>query len=220
MTKELKLILARLPKLFLGFLIISIGITLMLTADLGMNPWGTFHSGISLKTGMTFGRASQLTGISIIILGLFIKVYPGVSTILNMFFIGFLVDIINGAHIIPQFNSFPLQFIELILGLFLFSYGLYVYLSCGLGAGPRDGLMVGLIRISGLNATYIKPAIEISAIAAGYLLGGKIGFGTVLVALSGGYIVNFIFKFHNFDPKKQKQLNLHDHMKAIQSTEY
>jgi len=217
MTKELKLILSKLPKLFLGFLIISTSITLMLTSDLGMNPWGTLHSGIALKTGITFGRASQLTGITIIILGLFIKVYPGISTILNMFFIGFFVDIINSTQVIPKFQSFPLQLIELILGLLLFSYGLYFYLSCGLGAGPRDGLMVGLIRITGFEATYIKPTIEITAIAAGYSLGGKIGIGTVIVALSGGYIVNFIFKFYDFDPKKQKQLSLYDHINSIQS---
>jgi len=219
MTKELKFIALKLPRLFWGFFIISTGVTLMLTADLGMNPWGTLHSGIASMTGITFGQASQLTGITIIMIGLLIKVYPGISTILNMYFIGFFVDLINGLQIIPHYNYFPAQFVELLLGLLLFSYGLYIYLSCGLGAGPRDGLMVGLMRISGLSASYIKPTIELSAIAAGYFLGGKVGIGTVLVALSGGYIVNRIFKFYQFDPKKTQQLNLYDHIKAIQATE-
>lgn len=218
MSKEIKYIALRLPKLFLGFFIIACGIVLMLNSDLGMNPWGTLHSGISMKFGITFGRVTQLTGITIIILGLFIKVYPGVATILNMYFIGFFVDFINGSGYIPIYNNLPQQFGELLVGLLLFSYGLYVYISCGIGAGPRDGLMVGLMRITGLSATYIKPAIELTVLIIGYFLGGKIGIGTAIVAFSGGYILNAAFKFHNFDPNKTKQLSLYDHFSIKKAT--
>lgn len=215
MLNETKKILTKLPRLFIGFFIIATGVVLMLRADLGMNPWGTLHDGITMKVAITFGQASQLTGISIILLGLLIKVYPGVATILNMYFIGYFVDLINSSSLIPTFNTIPLQLLQLIVGLLLFSYGLYLYLSCGIGAGPRDGLMVGLIKITGLSATYIKPAMEITVILIGFLMGGKVGIGTAIVALAGGYIVDKIFNFHKFNPKKQKQLNLFDHFNAI-----
>lgn len=217
MINEIKKILIKLPKLFFGFFIISTGIVLMLRSDLGMNPWGTLHDGITMKIDITFGQASQLTGLSIMLLGLFIKVYPGVATIINMYFIGFFIDTINSSSLIPIFTTVPLQLMELSVGLFLFSYGLYIYLSCGLGAGPRDGLMVGLIKITGSSATYIKPAMEITVITIGYFMGGKVGVGTAFVALVGGYIVDKIFIFHKFNPKKQRQLNLYDHLKAIRS---
>ena len=215
MTSELNKILKQIPKLMIGFFVIATGIVFMLQANLGMNPWGTLHMGIVNQIGITFGRASQLTGLIIIVLSLFIRVYPGVATILNMYFIGFFVDMIKGSGYIPVFDHLGLQVIELLLGLFFFSYGLYIYLSCGLGAGPRDGLMVGLIRITGLSATYIKPALEITVIAMGFLLGGKVGIGTAVVAILGGYILDGIFHFHQFDPKSKRQLNLYDHYKSL-----
>lgn len=218
MTQEIKKIMIQCPKLFMGFFVIALGIVFMLKANLGMNPWGPLHMGLIHHVSITFGQASQLTGIIIILFSFFIKVYPGVATILNMYFIGFFVDLINGSGYIPIPNHIFFQLIELLVGLCLFSYGLYLYLSCGLGAGPRDGLMVGLIRITGLSATYIKPALEVTVIVIGFFLGGKVGIGTAIVAILGGYILDGIFNFHGFDPKKKKQLNLYDHMKKARQS--
>lgn len=209
-VNALSRILIKFPKLFAGFLFCALGVTLMLTAGIGMNPWGTFTSGLVNVTGLSFGRLSQLIGFTIILGTLFMRIYPGIGTVLNMFFIGFFIDLIKSSGYITQPGSFPTQMIMCLTGLTVFSIGVYLYISCGLGAGPRDGLMLALIRITGKSVSIIKPAIEITVIVLGILLGGPIGIGTVLVALLGGKFLDVIFDAMKFDPKEKKQQNLVD----------
>ncbi|GAB6106866.1 YczE/YyaS/YitT family protein [Fusibacter bizertensis] len=206
--------LLRLPKLMLGFIIIAVGINLTIYANMGLNPWGTFHQGVSNITGIRFGTVSQLTGIVIILLSLFIKLYPGIGTILNMIFIGYFVDLFDQLHLIPLPDTFTIRTIYLLLGTLLFNYGIFVYLSCELGAGPRDGLLVGLVKMTGLNVSIMRPIIEVTIVAIGILLGGSYGVGTLLNAFGGGYILNTIFNFYKFNPKATKQMVITDLIKA------
>lgn len=202
--------LRNLPKLMFGFIIIALGTNLTLYANLGLNPWGTFHQGVANISGLSFGVVTQLTGIVIIIFSLFIKIYPGIGTLLNMFFIGFLVDAFDTLHFIPLSDSIVVRIIYLVVGTFLFNYGIYVYLSCELGAGPRDGLLVGLVKLTGISVTIVRPIIEITILLIGIFLGGSYGIGTILNAVGGGYILNEIFKWHKFNPKETKQMIITD----------
>jgi len=206
----LKKVIINLPKLMLGFMIIAIGINLTIYADMGLNPWGTFHQGISRITHLTFGIVTQLTGIFIIVMSLFIKIHPGIGTILNMFFIGFLVDIFDAMKIIPHSESLAIRIIYLLIGTFLFNYGIYIYMSCALGAGPRDGLLVGLVKLTGISVSFMRPIIEVTIVLTGILLGGSYGIGTLLNAFGGGYILNTVFKFYKFNPKEVKQMKISD----------
>jgi uncharacterized membrane protein YczE len=194
----------------LGFIIIAIGTNLTLYANLGLNPWGTFHQGVSHITGLTFGVVSQLTGILIIILSLTIKIYPGIGTLFNMYFIGVLIDLFDRMNFIPQTSNLGVRFIYLILGTLLLNYGIYVYISCLLGAGPRDGLLVGLVKITGVSVSVVRPVIEITILLIGIMLGGSYGVGTVINAVGGGYLLNAIFKLHKFNPKKTNQMVITD----------
>lgn len=196
----------RLPKLVLGFIIIAIGTNLTLYANLGLNPWGTFHQGVTNITGLTFGVVSQLTGLLIIILSLTIKIYPGIGTLFNMYFIGLFIDIIDRLNIIPKVDNLTVRIVYLLIGTILLNYGIYVYISCLLGAGPRDGLLVGLVKITGVSVSIVRPAIEITILVIGILLGGTYGIGTIVNAIGGGYILSTIFKLHNFNPKQSKQM--------------
>lgn len=199
-----------LPRLMLGFIIIAFGTNLTIYANMGMNPWGTFHQGVSSITGLSFGLVTQLTGVIIILLSLFIKIYPGIGTLLNMFFIGFLVDSFDAMHFIPKSDLISVRTVYLIIGTFLFNYGIYVYMSCGLGAGPRDGLLVGLVKITGLSVSIMRPIIEVTIVITGILLGGSYGVGTLLNAFGGGYILNAVFRFYKFNPKEVKQMKITD----------
>ena len=212
-SENSKLTLRRLPKLMLGFVIIAIGINLTIYANMGLNPWGTFHQGISSITGIRFGAVSQITGIVIIFISLAIKLYPGIGTLLNMFFIGYFVDLFDQLHFIPQVDTLPVRILYLVVGTFLFNYGIFVYLSCKLGAGPRDGLLVGLVKITGLSVSIMRPMIEVTIVVIGILLGGSYGVGTLVNAFGGGYILNSIFKFYNFNPKESKQMVITDLIK-------
>lgn len=206
----LKSTIKQLPRLMIGFVIISFGTILTLKSDMGLNPWGTLHQGISIQTGLTFGLISQLIGIVIIIFSLILKIYPGVGTILNMIFIGFFVDLFNNLNLVPENDSLIIRIVYLLTGTFLFNYGIYIYLSCQLGAGPRDGLMVGLVKITGISVSIIRPIIEVTVVVTGILLGGSYGIGTLLNAFGGGYILNSIFRFYRFNPKKVRQMVITD----------
>lgn len=197
-------------RLLLGFFLVALGIFLMRQSHLGLNPWGTFHDGVSKLSGLRYGTVTQLTGLVIILLSLILKIKPGVGTILNMILIGQTINLIEILDFIPLANNIILRFVYLIGGLWLLSFGLYYYMTAKLGAGPRDGLMIGLVKLTPFNVTLIKTTIEISALLVGYLLGGAVGVGTIIAALLSGVFLNTILVWRNFDPKLEKHMTLSD----------
>ncbi|MBF8984641.1 membrane protein [Lutibacter sp. B2] len=201
----------KLPGLFVGFFLCAYGIAQMKVANIGMNSWGTLNLGIVNKFAIEFGRVTQIVGIFVILFSLTLKIYPGIGTILNMYFIGVFIDIIDKVNIIWIPEIYLLKVVSLFWGILIFNYGIYFYIKQELGAGPRDGLMVGLIKITGLSTTYVRPAIELTVLVIGYLLGGLVGIGTVLVTFCGGYILNEIFVCNGFDPKKTNQRKIYDY---------
>lgn len=213
-------IVKRLPKLFLGFFIISIGIQIMINSNLGLNPWGIFHSGLSKTFQITFGRAAQLTGFGIILISTILKIYPGIGTVLNMIFIGYFVDLVASLGFLPLFDNFFANIISFFIGTFIFSFGIYFYLNANLGPGPRDGLMLALTKITPFTAGRIKIIMEISISIIGFLMGGSIGIGTIIAAFFGGIFIDLLFKLFKFNPKSKKFPNLFENYKEIKTILY
>ena len=207
---KLKNLLLKMPQLFLGFILCGLGIAMMKNAGLGLNPWGIFHMGISNQTGISFGTITQTTGLAIILLSLPLKIIPGVGTILNMYFIGMFIDIFDRSTFIMTPEPFILKLLILVAGMCIMSGGIFFYLSCGLGAGPRDGLMLGLMKILNKPVSVIKTVIEVSAMIIGLILGGPLGIGTVIIALSFGYCLEMTFKIGRKNAKEIEQRNLKD----------
>jgi uncharacterized membrane protein YczE len=201
-------LLKRVPIIMLGFFIVGIGIQIMILTDLGLNPWGIFHSGLSRLTGLTFGQAAQLTGLAIIVISTFLKIYPGIGTILNMYFIGFFIDFIAKLDFLPRFNGLGLNIVYFLIGNFIFAFGVYFYLYANLGSGPRDSLMIAFAKLSRFTAGQVKISMDIIAAIAGYLMGGIVGIGTVLAATTAGLFIDLIFKFFKYDPKTRTLTNL------------
>ncbi len=213
-------IIKRLPILILGFIIIALGIQTMINTQLGLNPWGIFHSGFAHTAGITFGRASQLTGLSIILLCLAFKIFPGIGTVFNMIFIGLLIDIVARLDFLPHFSGLIPNILSFLSGNFLFAIGVYIYLVADLGAGPRDSLMLVLTRLTRFTAGQCKIMMEITVAITGFLMGGSIGLGTVLAAFSGGLFIDMVFKFFKYDPKNNTITSLvinYQEIKAISS---
>lgn len=198
--------------LILSFAIYAYGVIQVKALDLGMAPWETFALGVNNKTGIDFGKVTQGVGFIIIIISIFIKIYPGIGTILNMIFIGFFADLISKFNIVLMPQNYLLKILILFYGIIIMNIGVYNYLRFEIGAGPRDGLMLGLVKITDLDVKYIKTAIEVLVLLIGYLLGGRVGVGTLISAFSGGYVLNKIFKWKNFDSKKTKQRKLTDYL--------
>ncbi|SKB54598.1 Uncharacterized membrane protein YczE [Acetoanaerobium noterae] len=206
--QNLDVIFKRLPKLMMGFILIAIGTNIMKASKLGLNSWGAFNEGLTVITGISFGRINQMIGIAVLIIAIFIKIYPGIGTILNMYFIGLFIDIVDSLAFIGIPVDMPTRLIYLFVGLFIFHLGGYMYMSCELGCGPRDSLMIGLIKITGKPVSYIRTIIEATVLVLGILLGGTFGIGTIVNTFLGGPLLGAIYKFFKFDPKKINQINL------------
>ncbi len=217
-TYTMRTLLAKLPRLFSGFFLAALGIVLMLRADLGMNPWGTFTAGLVEVTGLPFGRLSQIIGLIIIIGTLFFRVIPGIGTLLNMYFIGLFIDLIIALEVISTPEHFMFQLVMSMIGLVIFSLGVYYYLSCGLGAGPRDGLMLTLMRLTGKSTFVIRTAMEMTVMLIGLLLGGPLGVSTVLIAIGGGRVLQSVFSFYHYDPTAISQHSVVSLMREIKQS--
>ncbi|MFW5648593.1 MAG: YczE/YyaS/YitT family protein [Candidatus Alkaliphilus sp. MAG34] len=202
----------KVPGLILAFAICGYGTIQIKVANLGMEPWDTLALGINSRTGIDFGKVTQIVGLVIILFSLAIRIYPGMATILNMFFIGFFADVTSKFNIVLIPQHYLLRIIVLFYGNIILSYGLYSYLKFELGAGPRDGLMVGLVKATGLDVKYIKTGMELIVLVVGYLLGGTIGIGTIISTFSGGYMLDRIFRWKGFNAKETCQRKLTDYL--------
>ena len=204
---NLKEVLFIFPKLILGLFLCGLGIVTMLMSNIGLNPWGTLNAGFVNVTPISFGQWSQIIGLVIILFTMFLKVIPGIATILNIYLIGVFMDLILESGLMPSPGNIVFQIPMNLAGLLIFSFGVYMYLSCGLGAGPRDGLMIALMNLTGKSVTVIKTSIEVTVTVLGIMMGGPLGIGTVMVALLGGRILDSVFTFFKYDPKEKSQMN-------------
>jgi len=212
---HLKKVLYVFPKLVLGLFLCGLGIVTMLMSNIGLNPWGTLSAGLVNVTSISFGQWSQIIGLAIIVFTMFLKVVPGIATILNMYLIGFFMDLILESGLMPSPENVFFQISMNLAGLFIFSLGIYMYLSCGLGAGPRDGLMIALMRLTNKSVTIIKTSIEVTVTVLGIMMGGPLGIGTIMAALLGGKILDLVLGFFNYDPKEKRQMDFLDLYKFI-----
>lgn len=194
----------RLPRLLFGYFLYALGIALTVDANLGLAPWDVLHQGLSQTLGITFGTASIGVGIIIVALNVKLGERVGWGTIGNMIFIGVFLDMLFGSGLLPSLESVPLRVIQLFAGMYIIGLASYVYLGCGMGSGPRDGLMVALTKKTCKPVGLIRSGIELCVLAVGYFLGGSIGIGTVLTALGIGIAVQHVFRLVKFDVKGQK----------------
>lgn len=179
--------------LFSGLFIIANGIVFTINADLGVNPWDVFHIGLANQTGITIGRVMQGVGLLLIAVSYFLKVRLYIGTILNMIFLGLFVDLIIGwGYVFPP-DLLWQRILLYLIGVVIFGFGVAVYISANLGAGPRDSLMLALTKASRFRVGTIRTFMEVTVAAIGFLLGGPLGIGTVIFALSIGLFMEMGF---------------------------
>jgi len=207
----------RLMKLLASFIIITFGIVFMLKADLGMNPWSTFAMGVSNVTHISFGHANQLIGLAILLLMLSLKIYPGIATILDLTVIGFMVHIIEQLHVISTPNTLAMQLLMCISGLFMFCFGLIIYYKCGLGIGPRESIVMELVKKTNKGFATVKTTIESSVFLCGVLLGGDFGIGTIIITVFTGRIMEVLFKRYKYDVRAAEHLDIKNTFKYIKA---
>ncbi|HYE81575.1 MAG TPA: hypothetical protein VEG39_05325 [Clostridia bacterium] len=211
----MKPIIKRIAKLYLGLFLYALGIVMTINANLGLAPWEVFHQGLSINTGITMGQASIYVGMVFVVLDSFLGERLGWGTLFNMIFIGLFMDILMLNHMIPVFQPVALRVVMMLLGMFTIGIASYFYISAALGSGPRDGLMVALTKRTTKSVRFLRNCIEFSVLAAGYVLGGSVGIGTVIMALTAGYFVQFTFKLFRFNVKETKHRFIDEDIKYL-----
>lgn len=204
-------------KLIIGLFVCSLGIIAVIKANLGFSPWDVFHQGISNITPLTIGQASIAVGVVVLSVDLSLGEPIGSGTVLNTILIGSFMDLILYLDFIPLMTNFAGGLILMLLGIFTFSVGSYLYISSGLGCGPRDSLMVALTKKTRFSVGLVRNTIEIAALMLGYLMGGHAGLGTVLVAILGGFFIEATFTLFNFDVRTIEHRNIKKEILSIKN---
>jgi uncharacterized membrane protein YczE len=198
----LKQIILKLVRLAIGLFLYPCGIAMTIKADLGLATWDVLHQGIGFATGITIGQASIALGVVIIIVTSFFGERLGWGTLANIIAIGGLLDIFLFYEVFPTFTALIPRFIMLIVGIATMGLATYFYMSAELGSGPRDSLMVAIKKRSKKSVRFIRISIESIATFIGFLLGGKVGIGTLVMAVCFGYFIQFFFNLFKFDISK------------------
>lgn len=201
-------ILEIIMKMTLGFALCACGTVMAINSNLGLSPWDVFHQGLTNLTSLTMGQASIIVGVAIVIITSILGLKVGLGTIANILVIGYFIDFIMYRNLIPVSNNIYSGIFMMIVGMFLIAMGSYLYVACGMGCGPRDGLMIVLAKITGKPVGIIRASIEIAALTVGWFLGGFVGIGTLINAFGIGYFVQIVFKIFRFDVKSLKHKNM------------
>ncbi|MGL4357923.1 YczE/YyaS/YitT family protein [Cetobacterium sp.] len=188
-------------KLMLGLLLCSLGVVTILNSNLGLSPWDVLNQGLNRTIGITLGEANLLVGAVVVFVSIFLKQPIGSGTIINFLLVGVFIDMYMFLDIVPKGDLLFKKIAILIIGILIFSYGCYVYISTGLGCGPRDGLMVVLTKKSKYPLWKIKTCIEVVVLSIGYFLGGTVGVGTIISSICVGPLIQYFFKMNNQDIK-------------------
>jgi uncharacterized membrane protein YczE len=174
----------RVPSLFLGLVLIAVAIVSLLESGLGLAPWDVFHLGVAEHSPLTIGTASIVVGLAVLCVSWGLGQPPGFGTVANAIVIGVVVDALLSVGWIAELSErgLPPRAGLLAAGVALFGLGTACYIGAGLGAGPRDSLMLVLSRRAGFRIAVVRASIEITVLVTGWALGGTAGIGTLAVA--------------------------------------
>jgi uncharacterized membrane protein YczE len=179
----------RLVNLFAGLVLFGASLALMLRSGLGLGPWDVLHQGVAERTGLPIGQV--VIGVAVVVLLLWfpLRQRPGFGTVSNVIVVGLAVD--GTLAVLPQPHQLALRTAYLILGILANAVATGLYIGAGLGPGPRDGLMTGFAQ-RGYSIRLVRTLIELSVLAIGWLLGGTVGVGTLLYAVTIGPLVGVL----------------------------
>jgi len=175
--------LVRLAQLYVGLVLYGISASLLVLAGLGLDPWDVFHQGLSRTFGLAIGTWAIIVGVAVLLLWIPLRQHPGIGTVSNVILVGLTMNVVLGHVHAP--HALAARIACLLCGVFLNGVATGAYIGAGLGPGPRDGLMTGLAA-RGLSIRVVRTGLEVTVLAIGWLLGGTVGVGTVVYALSIG----------------------------------
>ena len=173
----------RLVQLYLGLILYGISSSLLVLATLGLDPWDVFHQGLSRTFGLAIGTWAIIVGAVVLLLWIPLRQRPGIGTLSNVVLVGLTMNVVLGHVGAP--HAMAARVACLVCGVLLNGVATGAYIGAGVGPGPRDGLMTGLAA-RGHSIRVVRTGLEVTVLVTGWLLGGTVGVGTVVYALSIG----------------------------------
>jgi uncharacterized membrane protein YczE len=190
--------LRRLTQLFVGLVLYAVSMAMLVEAHLGNMPWDVLHQGIAKRTGLTFGTVTIALGVLVLLAWIPLRQRPGLGTLSNVIVIGVAVD--AALRALPTPSQLPVRIAFLAGGVLLCAIATGLYIGARLGPGPRDGLMTG-IAARGHSVRVVRTSIEVAVVAVGWLLGGTLGIGTLVYALTIGPLVHITLPLGTVKPR-------------------
>ena len=183
----------RLVILVFGLFIYGLGVALTVQASLGIAPWDVFAQGISIQTGLSFGVSTVVVSALVLLAWIPLKVKPGIGTVANAILIGLFADF--WLLLLPDLAIYWQQLLMFLIGVVIVAIATGLYISSQLGSGPRDGLMQGTANALDKPFWLVRTGYEGTVLTIGWLMGGQVREGTLIFALSIGYLVQVSLKF-------------------------
>jgi len=183
----------RLSILIFGLFVYGLGVAMTVQAGLGIAPWDVFAQGISIQTGLSFGVSTVVVSALVLLAWIPLKVKPGIGTVANAILIGLFADL--WLLLLPELSVYWQQLVMFLIGVVVVAIATGLYISSELGSGPRDGLMQGTANAFDKPFWLIRSGFEGTVLTFGWLMGGQVREGTLIFALSIGYLVQLSLKF-------------------------
>jgi uncharacterized membrane protein YczE len=177
-------VLRRLVQLYGGLALYGASSALLIRSGLGLEPWNVLHEGLAERTGLSIGVVLTLVGATVLLLWIPLRQRPGLGTVSNVLVIGAAMD--ATLAVVPDAHGLAVRVSLMVAGIVLNGAATGLYIAARFGPGPRDGLMTGLNRRTGWSIRSVRTVVEITVVVTGFLLGGTIGVGTLLYAVSIG----------------------------------
>ncbi len=192
-------------KIILGLIVFSFGVHLTIYANIGLAPWDCLGMGIAKHTPLNYGFSMTLIAITVLIIDILLKERIGFGTIIDAFLTGTFIQVFNYLNPFPENNNVWLG-IAIMLGGFVFlALGMWIYMSCRQGCGPRDALLVGLgKRLKKIPIGIVEVMLWAVVLLIGYLLGGPVGIGTLISTFGAGLVMQLVYNIIKFEPRKLK----------------
>ena len=205
----------RLFWLVAGVVLSAFGITMMLQANVGLEPWSVLQQGLAQTAGITYGTASMIVGAAAIGTAILCGESFGIGTVVDIVLCAVSIDGLLWLDWIPEMQDLPSGICMLLGGMELLALGTWMYMKSALGAGPRDALMVALAHKTGRSVGLCRISAEIIATVIGFLLGGQVGIGTVISALGLGSLLNLNFSLVRFRAAEVHQENVVETLRKL-----
>ena len=192
----------RLLRLNIGLLIYGLALSMVINAKIGVPPWDVFAQGISIQLNTSYGVASIIVSVIVLLFWIPLKVKPGIGSIMNAILIGLWADF--WSQYLPKLDLYWGNLAMFMLGTCTLAFATGLYITSNLGSGPRDGLILGLTKRLGWKVWQVRTSIEVLVLSVGWVMGGQVREGTVIFAITIGYLMQLSLRLFKYKPANAK----------------